>query len=82
MTFLENEVQAVGARFTKTMLFVALNDGREIGLPLTHKWVTWLANATPEERDAWSIEPGGFAVYWEDLDNGLEVVHLLEHQAI
>ncbi|HJW85584.1 MAG TPA: DUF2442 domain-containing protein [Candidatus Brocadiaceae bacterium] len=37
----------------------------------------WLANATPEQRSRWSIEPGGFAIYWEDLDDGIEVCRLL-----
>ena len=40
-------------------------------------WLRWLAKATPEQRANWSIEPGGYAVYWEALDNGFEVVHAL-----
>ena len=42
----------------------------------------WLAKATPEQRDNWSIEPGGFAVYWEDLDDGIEIMHLLNMQPL
>jgi hypothetical protein len=76
------EVAAVSARFTDKMLYIALNDGREIGLPLTLPWLSWLAQATPEQRARWSLEPRGFAVYWEDLDNGIEVAHLLSPQPI
>ena len=58
-----------------------LSDGREVSLPL-HKleWLKWLAKATPEQREHWSIELGGFAVYWEELDDGFEVTHLLATQ--
>jgi len=30
----------------------------------------------------WSREPRGFAVYWEELDNGIEVNHLLSPQPV
>jgi len=67
--------QARAVRFAKGMLYVELADGREIGVPLTQ--FPWLASATPAQRRHWSIEPGGFAVYWDDLDDGIEVEHLL-----
>ena len=41
------------------------------------EWLDWLANATPEQRAKWSLEPGRFAVYWEDLDDGIEIEHVL-----
>lgn len=48
------------------MLHVSLSDGRLISLSLdTISWLGWLANATPEQRANWSIEPGGYGVYWE-----------------
>jgi len=71
------EVSAVGARVTDAMLYVSLSDGREIGVPLSLPSLGWLAEARPEQQAAWSLEPRGFAVYWEDLDNGVEVRHLL-----
>ena len=71
-----NEVMATSVRFTDTMLYITLSDGREIGSPLTH--YHWLAQATREQRAKWTIEPTGFAVYWEELDDGLEVEHLLD----
>jgi hypothetical protein len=66
---------ATGVRFTDTMLYLALSDGREIGVPLAH--YPWLARATPRQRADWAIEPGGYAVFWEALDDGLEVANLL-----
>ena len=67
---------ATNVRFTDSMLFVALSDGREIGVPLAR--FSWLAHATPAQRARWHIEPRGFAVYWDDLDDGIEVDHLME----
>lgn len=69
------DATVIGVRFTDSMLYIALNDGREIGVPLAR--YKWLAAATPEQRALWTIEPGGYAVYWEELDDGLEVAHLL-----
>jgi len=34
-------VQSV--RFTETMIYIALSDGREVGLPLSLPWLAWLA---------------------------------------
>lgn len=74
----DRQVGATGARFDGDMLYVALSDGREIGIPLRQvEWLRWLADATPQQRSRWSIEPGGFALYWEELDDGIEVGHLL-----
>ncbi|MBI3914271.1 MAG: DUF2442 domain-containing protein [Chloroflexi bacterium] len=67
---------AKGVRFTDTMLYIALADGREIGAPLAR--FAWLEKATPAQRAHWSIEPHGFAVYWEELDDGIELEHLFE----
>ncbi len=69
-------VAATAARFTASMTFIALNDGREIEIPLAH--FLWLAQANPRQRKKWSIEPRGYAVWWDDLDDGIEVDHLLD----
>jgi hypothetical protein len=78
-----NEVKAIGVRFKENKLIVALSDGREISLPIDQiEWLAWLSQASPEQQANWSIEPGGFAIYWEDLDDGLEVCHLLGMQPL
>lgn len=57
---------------------VSLSDGREIVVPTEKiEWLQWLAKATPRQRANWSLEPGGFAIYWNDLDDGVEICHLL-----
>lgn len=78
-----SQVKAIGVRFVDNRLHISLDDGRDISLSI-HRfdWLDWLANATPEQRDNWSIEPGGFAVYWEDLDDGIEIRHLLNMQPL
>ncbi|MBI3763375.1 MAG: DUF2442 domain-containing protein [Chloroflexi bacterium] len=74
------EVAAVAVRFTDSMVYIALSDGREIGVPLAR--YAFLAQATQEQLSHWQIEPGGFVVYWPKLDDGLEVVHLLSPLAV
>jgi len=72
------EVSVYHVRFEREMLVLELSDEREIALPFQKiKWLNWLANATPEQRAKWTIEPYGYAVWWEDLDDGLEVTHAL-----
>ncbi len=76
-------VRATDVSFEDNTLLVQFNDGRKIGLPLFDiPWLQWLAEATPEQRGNWSLEPGGYAIYWEDLDDGMEVAHLLSLQPI
>jgi len=77
------QVQAKSVRFEGNVLHVLLSDGREVSLPIDQlEWLKWLANAAPEQRAKWTIEPKGFAVYWEDLDDGFEIEHLLSLQPL
>jgi hypothetical protein len=72
------EVQVRNVHFEGDMMFVELSDQRQIGLPFKKiKWLDWLAKATPEQRGKWAIEPYGYAVWWEELDDGFEVEHVL-----
>ena len=77
------QVRARDVRFVGNVLYVSLSDGREVSMPIDQaEWLDWLAKATPEQRAKWSIEPTGFAIYWEDLDDGIEVCHLLDMQPL
>jgi len=59
------------------------SDGREVSLPIDQlEWLQWLAKATPEQRARWTIEPGGYAIYWENLDDGIELEHVLSMQPL
>lgn len=72
------EVAAKGVRFEDDAVILALDDGRELRLPMDRiPWLSWLRKATAEQRENWTLEPRGFAVYWPDLDDGVEVRHLL-----
>lgn len=72
------EIGATGVKFSGNDLIVTLSDGRAISVPLNKiDWLQWLMDASPEQRNNWSLEPGGFAIYWDDLDDGVEVCHLL-----
>jgi len=72
------QVSATNVTFDGNILILSLSDGRKISLPIDRiEWLEWLAKATPDQQANWSLEPGGFAVYWEDLDDGIEVCHVL-----
>jgi hypothetical protein len=74
----EIEVSATGVYVTADVLRIELSDGRIVELKLARvPWLRWLREASDEARSHWSLEPGGFAVYWNDLDDGVEVRHLL-----
>jgi len=60
------ELHAITANFVGNLLYIKLSDDREISVPIDRvPWLDWLRKATPEQRANWSIEPGGFALYWE-----------------
>ena len=73
-----DNVQATAVRFANEMIYVALSDGREVGVSLRVKWLRWLAEATPHQRNHWRIDSWGDVIYWDDLDDGIEVCHLLD----
>ena len=63
------QVYATDVRIEANRLYVSLSDEREVSVSIDKvEWLSWLAKATPEQRARWSIEPGGFAVYWEELE--------------
>ena len=80
-TLLDKTTEAVRARdvsFADDRLCIELSDGRQLSVPYKKiPWLKWLAKATPKQRAGWSLEPGGYAVYWEQLDDGFEICHLL-----
>ena len=76
-------VSAEGIRFAGERLIVELSDGRELSVPYKKiPWLRWLAKATPRQRADWSLEPGGYAIYWEQLDDGVEICHLLAMESL
>ena len=75
----ENVLRAVDVQFDGDLLSVVLSDDRRISVLMNRiPWLNWLTHATPQQQGSWSIEPNGFAIYWDQLDDGVEVKHLLE----
>jgi hypothetical protein len=80
---LSEQVGATKVKFQENRLHVALNDGREISLPIDRiEWLRWLTKATPDQRANWSLEPGGYAIYWEDLDNRIVPVYSMSKESM
>ena len=61
--------------FTKDMLYVLLQDGREIGVPLL--WFPRLRKAKPEQLNNWRFIGNGIGIHWDSLDEDISVSALL-----
>ena len=85
-TLLDKTTEVVRARdvsFAGDRLCIELSDGRELSVPYKKiPWLKWLAKATPKQRADWSLEPGGYAIYWEQLYDGVEICHLLGMESL
>ena len=54
-----------------------LSDWRELSVPYKKiPWLKWLAKDTKQRAD-WSLEPGGYAIYWEQTRRWRGNLHLL-----
>lgn len=73
----EPEVTAEDAELSEKTLRVQLSDGRVVEIGLDRPWLHWLRDTTDAQCRRWRLEPGGFALYWDELDAGVEVRHLL-----
>lgn len=63
----------IDVRFDDATMWVALEDGRTVGVPLV--WFPRLFTATPEARARVEITPSG--LHWEALDEDISVPALL-----
>jgi len=72
---IETRVRAQRVEVTEEELRVELEDGRTISVPLA--WFPRLWHGTPEERNRWELIGDGEGIHWPDLDEDIEVVHLL-----
>jgi hypothetical protein len=68
-----SSVKAVGVHFDNDSMWVALSDGRTLGVPLA--WFPRLLKATPEQRKTCRISARG--LHWEILDEDISVAGLL-----
>ncbi len=72
---IESRARAQTVRVSAEELIVELDDGRTISVPLA--WFPRLLNGTPDERENWRLIGGGEGIHWPDLDEDIEVRHLL-----
>ncbi len=66
---------AIAVRFDDVTMWVELNDGRTIGVPLA--WFPRLLHAEPEQRAHCRIGVTGGGLHWEELDEDISVEGLL-----
>jgi hypothetical protein len=66
---------ATAVRFDDVTMWVELQDGRTIGVPMA--WFPRLLHATPTPREQCRISVTGKGLHWEDLDEDISVEGLL-----
>ncbi len=64
---------ARSVRFDDDSLWVELDDGRVVGVPLA--WFPRLLAATPQQREVFEFSPRG--IHWEALDEDISIDGLL-----
>ncbi|MEA3043964.1 MAG: hypothetical protein QOH47_1802 [Sphingomonadales bacterium] len=67
------DVRATAVRFDEDAMWVDLDDGRTLGIPLA--WFPRLLHGTPEQRAEVRISPSG--LHWEELDEDISIAGLL-----
>lgn len=70
---MSSSVRPTGVRFDDDSMWVALSDGRTLGVPLA--WFPRLLRATREQREACRISRRG--LHWEALDEDISLAGLL-----
>jgi hypothetical protein len=71
----ETDHRVTGLGFHKDAMTVALDDGREVSMPL--EWVPGLRDATERQRGDWRLIAGGVGIHWNELDEDILVEDLL-----
>jgi Protein of unknown function (DUF2442) len=66
-------VRATKVRFDDAQMWVELEDGRTLGIPLA--WYPRLLHGSAAARDQVSISPSG--LHWEELDEDISIAGLL-----
>ena len=74
MITLVTDAQAKAVRFDADTMWVDLEDGRQLGVPLAY--FPHLLNATPAQRENLTIGGGGKGIHWDDLDENISVPSL------
>lgn len=75
MNTLVAEAKATRIHFDEDTMWVDLTDGRQLGVPLAY--FPRLFQATPEQRQNFTISGGGVGLHWDDLNEDISVQALL-----
>lgn len=85
-TFPDESVKTVKINkvaFENDQVIIYLSDYRAIHLSMPqYPWLQWLRQATSEQRNRWEIVPSGGGVWWEELDEGIELQPLLDSKPL
>ena len=75
-TLISNKsLNATDVWFDELKMYVLLEDGREIAIPLN--WFPKLRDASTEQKNKWRLIGGGEGIHWIDLDEDILVEALL-----
>ncbi len=64
---------ATAVRFDDAVMWVDLEDGRTLGIPIV--WFPRLVHASPEQRDDFFISPSG--LHWDEIDEDISIAGLI-----
>ncbi len=70
---MNTSVRATAVRFDDAHMWVDLEDGRTLGIPLV--WFPRLLRGTVEQRADFFLSPSG--IHWDDLEEDISIVGLL-----
>ena len=64
---------AIAVRFDDALMWVDLEDGRTLGIPIV--WFPRLLRATPAQREDFFMSPSG--LHWEEIDEDISIAGLI-----
>lgn len=70
---MSTSAQANKVEFDEDQMWVHLDDGRTIGVPLA--WYPRLLHATPADREKAWLSPSG--IHWDELDEDISIAGIL-----
>ncbi len=72
---INKSINANDVWFDELKMFVRLDDGREIAVPIN--WFPNLRDASAKDRNNWRLIGGGEGIHWESIDEDILVEGLL-----
>ena len=72
---MHTSTRAQNLSFDQHTMWVDLDDGRTLGIPIA--WFPRLFHATPEQREDYRIGYSGNGLHWEAIDEDISVDGLL-----